>query len=113
MFGEVVGVDAGAIIGLDQAQPILVVLAERQARMVQVIEYAEFHWFPPRRLTSVSETKCAKATGGLDRIKGSPPLDLEDLVGLGPAGGDDLDIGALGLPNQRARQRRCDRDSAL
>ena len=65
MFGEVVGVDARAIISLDQAQPVLVMLAERQTRMVQMIEYAELHWFPPRRLRSVSETRWAKATGGL------------------------------------------------
>src|SRR6478609_11788193 len=41
------------------------------------------------------------------------PLDLGDLVGLGPAGGHDLYRRALLLADQRARQRRGDGDAAL
>ena len=40
------------------------------------------------------------------------PLDLLHLVALGAARGDDLDRGALGLADQRARERRGDRDAA-
>src|SRR3569623_2675396 len=41
------------------------------------------------------------------------PVDFGDLVGLGAAGGDDLDRGALLLADQRARERRGDGDAAL
>ena len=40
------------------------------------------------------------------------PLDLHDLVGLGAAGRDHFDVRALLLAEQRARQRRGDRDAA-
>src|SRR5580692_11745792 len=43
----------------------------------------------------------------------SAPLDLGDLVGLGAAGSHDLHRGALLLADQRARQRRGDRNLAL
>src|SRR5258708_39841708 len=39
-----------------------------------------------------------------------PPLDLLDLVGLGAARRHHLDVGALGLADERARERRGDRD---
>src|SRR5712691_8336318 len=42
-----------------------------------------------------------------------PPLHLLHLIGPRPAGRDHLDIGALGLANERARERRGDRDLAL
>src|SRR6476661_8631359 len=42
-----------------------------------------------------------------------PPLDLLDLVFLGAARRDDLDGCALRLADQRARERRGDRDAAL
>src|SRR5258708_17826410 len=41
------------------------------------------------------------------------PLQLDDLIGLGAAGGDDLDLGAFLLADQRAGQRRGDGDLAL
>ena len=41
------------------------------------------------------------------------PLDLLHLIGLGAAGGDHLDLRALGLADQRARERGGDGDLAL
>src|SRR5262249_55874779 len=38
----------------------------------------------------------------------SAPLDFLDLVGLRAAGSDHLDAGALGLADQRTRERRGD-----
>ena len=43
----------------------------------------------------------------------SAPLDLGDFVGLGAAGGHDFHRRAFFLADQRARQRRGDRDAAL
>src|SRR5215468_5459605 len=40
------------------------------------------------------------------------PLHLHDLIGLGAARRDDLDIGAFLLADQRAGERRRDRDLA-
>src|SRR5260370_36941827 len=42
-----------------------------------------------------------------------PPLDLHDLVRLGAAGRHDLDLRALLLADERARDRRGDRDLSL
>src|SRR6185437_15748295 len=41
------------------------------------------------------------------------PLHLLDFIALGAAGGDDLDLAALALANQRLGERRGDRDAAL
>ena len=41
------------------------------------------------------------------------PLDLHDLIGLGAAGRDHLDLGALLLADQRAGERRGDGNLAL
>src|ERR1051326_474122 len=41
-----------------------------------------------------------------------PPLDLLDLERLGAARRDDLDLGALGLADQRAGERGGDGDAA-
>src|SRR5215470_14005350 len=41
------------------------------------------------------------------------PLDFLDLIGLGAAGRDNFDIRALGLADERTRERRRDRDLAL
>ena len=46
MLGEVIAVEAGAVVGLDQLQPVGVELAERHARVVHVVEHAEFHGAP-------------------------------------------------------------------
>jgi len=46
-FGQMIGVDAGPVIGLDQPQPIFVMLAEWQPGMIEVIKYSEFHQLPP------------------------------------------------------------------
>ena len=43
MLGEVIAPDAGAVIGFDQLEPVGIKLAERHARVVHVIEHAEFH----------------------------------------------------------------------
>src|SRR6478672_960931 len=60
-----------------------------------------------------------KAANNLDLIEEAdqerrlPPLDFLDFIGLGATGGDDLDIGALGLADERTRERRRDRNLAL
>ena len=43
VFGEMVRVKAGVIVGLGDFEPVLVVVGERAAVAVEVIEYAEFH----------------------------------------------------------------------
>jgi hypothetical protein len=43
VFGEMVAVETGAVIGFDQSQPIGVELTERDPRVVQVVEHTEFH----------------------------------------------------------------------
>src|SRR5713226_8652357 len=45
MLGEMIGVEAGAIIGLRYAQAVLVVIRERPARAVEMIEDTEFHFY--------------------------------------------------------------------
>ena len=48
MFGEVIGVKARAIVSLGEFEPPGEQLTVRHARIVQVIEHAEFHgWNPP------------------------------------------------------------------
>ena len=42
MLGDVIGVEAGPVEGFNDFQPLLVVVAERQAVAVEVIEDAEF-----------------------------------------------------------------------
>ena len=43
MLGDVIGVEAGAVIGLDELQPRLVEIAQRLAAAVDMVEDAEFH----------------------------------------------------------------------
>ena len=43
MLGDVIAVEAGAVVGLGDGQPVGVELAERHARVVDVVEDAEFH----------------------------------------------------------------------
>src|SRR5215470_14024078 len=50
VLGDVVAIDAAAVIGFDQLEPIGVERAKRRARVVHVIEHAEFHAsIPPDR----------------------------------------------------------------
>ena len=49
MFGEVIAVDAAAVIGFDQLEPIGVELPKWPARIVHVVEHAEFHASVPRK----------------------------------------------------------------
>jgi len=51
VFGEVVAVKAGAIVGLGKAQPFLEMLRERPAAVVEMIEDPEAHTFPPHFIT--------------------------------------------------------------
>src|SRR5262249_24490139 len=44
MLGEVIAVDAAAVIGFDQLEPIGIELPEWPARIVHVVEHTEFHW---------------------------------------------------------------------
>ncbi len=58
MLGEVIAPDAGAVIGFDQREPVGIKLAERHARVVHVIEHAEFHEAAPLILRmSLSENR--------------------------------------------------------
>ena len=43
VLGEVISVDASCVIGLGQVEPVGVELCERAARIVHVVEHAEFH----------------------------------------------------------------------
>jgi hypothetical protein len=47
MLGHVIGVNAGAVVGFYQSQPVFVVLSERQPGVIQVIENPELHRLPP------------------------------------------------------------------
>src|SRR6516225_2099582 len=49
MLGEVIAVDAAAVIGFDQLEPIGVELPKWPARIVHVVEYTEFHASVPRK----------------------------------------------------------------
>jgi hypothetical protein len=59
VLGNVISVDSAPVVGLDDFQPILEVLLERDAAVVHVIEHAKFHYSsrkpcaadvsPPRR----------------------------------------------------------------
>jgi hypothetical protein len=46
MFGDVVTIEAGAVIGLGDGHPVGIELTERHTRIVDVIEDSEFHTFP-------------------------------------------------------------------
>jgi hypothetical protein len=43
VLGQVIGVEAGRIIGLRHAQPMLVVLGERQVVAIEMIENPKMH----------------------------------------------------------------------
>jgi hypothetical protein len=43
VLGDMIGVETQAIIGLDDLQPGLIVVAQRQIVAVEMIEDAEFH----------------------------------------------------------------------
>ena len=58
MFGDVIAVEAGAIVSLGDGQPLGVELAERHARVVDVVEDAEFH-APPVSKTPMAGTSPA------------------------------------------------------
>src|SRR6185437_5732453 len=60
----------------------------------------------------IAGTSPAMTADGVVRLP-LPPLDLFDLVGLGAAWRHHLDIGAFRLADQRARERRGDRDLAF
>jgi hypothetical protein len=45
MFGEVIGVKAGPVIGLGDFQPVFVKFRQRPAGAVKMVEDAEFHFF--------------------------------------------------------------------
>src|SRR5262249_39841419 len=49
MLGEVRAVDAAVVIGFDQLEPIGIELPEWPARIVHVVEHAEFHESIPRK----------------------------------------------------------------
>jgi hypothetical protein len=46
VLGAVIAVEARAVVGLDQLQPVLVVLRQRQVVAVDVIEDTEFQTHP-------------------------------------------------------------------
>ena len=50
VLGEMVGVEAGAVIGVDDRQPIGVEIGERAVAAVEIIEDAELHRHRYRRL---------------------------------------------------------------
>ena len=51
VLGRVVAVDADPLVGLDQPQPVLVEVAQRQAARVEVVENTEFNgWIHPAML---------------------------------------------------------------
>ena len=53
MFGQMIGVEAGTIINLDQLQAFLIVALKRLMIVVEMIEDAEFHrLFAPGCLAS-------------------------------------------------------------
>src|SRR6202034_1649089 len=60
-------------------------------------------------------TKRWERRRGMEDFVGRPlfPLQLDDLVRLGAAGRDDLDLRAFLLADQRAGERRGDGDPAL
>jgi hypothetical protein len=43
MLGDVISMKAGALVGLRELQPLLVLLAERDLGAVHVVEDSEFH----------------------------------------------------------------------
>ena len=45
VLGDVIGVEAGAVIGFDDLEAILVIIRQRRAGAVEMIEDAEFHFF--------------------------------------------------------------------
>ncbi len=49
MLGDVIAVEARAVIGLGDGEPVGVELAERHARVVDVVEDAEFHLYASHR----------------------------------------------------------------
>ena len=44
VLGGVIRVEAAAIVGLDQLEPLLVEIAQRQVVAIEMVEHAEFHW---------------------------------------------------------------------
>ena len=47
VLGEMIAVEARAIVSLGEGQPVGIELAERHARVVDVVEDAEFHATAP------------------------------------------------------------------
>ena len=46
VLGNVVAVEACAVVGFGDGEPVGIELAKRHARVVNVVEYAEFHFRP-------------------------------------------------------------------
>src|SRR4029077_21047271 len=98
VFGEVIAIDAAAIVGFDQLKSIGIELRERTARVVHVIEYAELHGNAPRDRARPPGLAPLAAS----RTASLSPLDLFDFVGLGPTWRHHLDACALALADERA-----------
>ena len=67
MLGDVIGVEAEPIISLDDLQPRLVVVVQRQIVAVEMIEDAEFH---PRGLMAF-ERRCHSSVTSIQTPPGS------------------------------------------
>src|SRR5437016_3389576 len=46
MLGEMIGIETGTVVGLDELQALLVIIRERIAVAVEVIEHSELHFSP-------------------------------------------------------------------
>ncbi len=77
VFGQMVHVEAGLIIGCDQLEAVGVLLGRRDARAVHMIENAEFHMLiaGPPRPTPFAPHFCSGAVGRLEMWPGiSQPI---------------------------------------
>jgi hypothetical protein len=80
VLGEVVGVEPSALVALEQLQPLLELLPDRQPRLVDVVEDPELHAAPPvppmRRADYASGAR-AVAPSTTDGARGRHPENHE------------------------------------
>ena len=53
VLGDVIAVKTGAVVSLRDGEPVGIQLAKRHARVVDVVEYSEFHLCPAQILVAV------------------------------------------------------------
>src|SRR6476620_1691894 len=98
MLGEMIAVQAGTVVGFKQLEPVGVELAERNPRVVHVVEHTELHADPPVYLRGVRD--------GLRTIRREQGINAASGVETGSSRSQTLRVVLWRSCRQRKRNRR-------